>query len=212
MKVLLIVLAFLIISPVPSRAIPVCLDKQDVYRLALADMNRTLIAKWRELAAEDRCADIPAQYVLTLDTYLDADKQFSRVVEMLAFGQRVYALITELPPNVHMVRYDEEWENSPPHIRQWFQSLMRPDFPAHSCCGEADGYEADMFEQDGEDWVAIITGQGPPHVNKPLIAPGTRIKVLNRKMKWDAGNPTGHGIIFLGTDGQVFCYVTPGGA
>ena len=43
------------------------------------------------------------------------------------------------------------------------------------------------------------------------IPVGTRIPVPNFKMKWDAGNPTGHGIIFIGTQGQVFCYVTPGG-
>jgi hypothetical protein len=30
-------------------------------------------------------------------------------------------------------------------------------------------------------------------------------------MKWDAGNPTGHGVIFIGVGGQVYCYVTPGG-
>ena len=31
-------------------------------------------------------------------------------------------------------------------------------------------------------------------------------------MKWDDGNPTGHGILFLqvGTN-QVYCYITPGG-
>jgi hypothetical protein len=31
-------------------------------------------------------------------------------------------------------------------------------------------------------------------------------------MKWDAGNPTGHGVIFLqiGT-ANVYCYVAPGG-
>ena len=30
-----------------------------------------------------------------------------------------------------------------------------------------------------------------------MIANGTRIPVPNRKMKWDKGNPTGHGIIFI---------------
>jgi hypothetical protein len=30
-------------------------------------------------------------------------------------------------------------------------------------------------------------------------------------MKWDEGNPTGHGIIFIGAQRQVYCYVTPGG-
>ncbi len=27
----------------------------------------------------------------------------------------------------------------------------------------------------------------------------------------DDGNPTGHGIIFIGMGGQVYCYVPPGG-
>jgi hypothetical protein len=46
---------------------------------------------------------------------------------------------------------------------------------------------------------------------KGVMAPGTRIPVPNSKMKWDKGNPTGHGIIFIGTKGQVYCYVVPGG-
>lgn len=108
-------------------------------------------------------------------------------------------------------RDDPEWENSPPHIRKWFRELMRPDNEHLTCCGEADGYEADMFEQYGGDYVAVITGQGPPSQYKPYVEPGTRIVVPKEKMKWDAGNPTGHGIIFMGTEQQVFCYVTPGG-
>ena len=40
---------------------------------------------------------------------------------------------------------------------------------------------------------------------------GARIPVPNQKMKWDAGNPTGHGVIFIGPQGQVYCYVTPSG-
>ena len=46
---------------------------------------------------------------------------------------------------------------------------------------------------------------------KGVLSPGTKIPVPNHKMKWDAGNPTGHGIIFIGAQGQVYCYVTPGG-
>jgi hypothetical protein len=30
-------------------------------------------------------------------------------------------------------------------------------------------------------------------------------------MKWDQGNPTAHGIIFIGSQGQIYCYVAPGG-
>jgi len=53
--------------------------------------------------------------------------------------------------------------------------------------------------------VAVITD------GKGMIPAGTRIDVPNRKMKWDRGNPTGHGIIFIGSQGQVYCYVAPGG-
>jgi hypothetical protein len=44
-----------------------------------------------------------------------------------------------------------------------------------------------------------------------IIADGTRIPVPSEKVKWDEGNPTGHGIIFIGSNGQVLCYVWPGG-
>ncbi len=103
-------------------------------------------------------------------------------------------------------RDDGQWGNSPTHIRQWFQSLMQPDNPAMSCCGEADAFEADQFVVEGDHYVAIITD------GKTVYPPGTRIPVPNEKMKWDAGNPTGHGVIFLqiGT-AKVYCYVAPGG-
>ena len=38
-----------------------------------------------------------------------------------------------------------------------------------------------------------------------------KIPVPNNKIKLDEGNPTGHGIIFIGVQGQVYCYVVPGG-
>jgi hypothetical protein len=98
-----------------------------------------------------------------------------------------------------------QWAGQPAAIREWFRSLMQPDDPRMSCCGEADAYEADSFEVEGDHYVAIITN------GKGEIANGTRIAVPNAKMKFDAGNPTGHGIIFLGFAGQVFCYVAPGG-
>ena len=102
-------------------------------------------------------------------------------------------------------RDNGQWSNSPLRVREWFQSLMQPDNPAMSCCGEADAFEADNFEVAGDHYVAIITdGRG-------VLANGTRIDVPNSKMKWDKGNPTGHGIIFIGTKGQVYCYVVPGG-
>jgi hypothetical protein len=98
-----------------------------------------------------------------------------------------------------------QWGDQPAYLREWFQKLMQPDNPHMSCCGEADAFEADSFEVRGDQYVAIITN------GKGVIPNGTRIPVPNQKMKWDEGNPTGHGIIFIGSGGQVFCYVTPGG-
>jgi len=102
-------------------------------------------------------------------------------------------------------RDDGQWVDQPENVRQWFQSLKQPDHPRLSCCGEADAFEADSFEVEGDHYVAVITN------GKGVIASGTRIPVPNQKMKWDAGNPTGHGIIFIGPRGQVYCYVTPSG-
>jgi hypothetical protein len=102
-------------------------------------------------------------------------------------------------------RDNGQWSDRPVLLRQWFQSLMQPDNPNLSCCGEADAFEADTFEIDGDHYVAVITD------GKGVLARGTRIAIPNQKMKWDKGNPTGHGIVFIGTKGEVYCYVTPGG-
>jgi hypothetical protein len=104
-----------------------------------------------------------------------------------------------------LARDNGQWGNQPAALRQWFQNLMQPDNKYLSCCGEADAYEADSFEVKGDQYVAIITD------GKGVIPNGTRVPVPNQKMKWDSGNPTGHGILFIGTEGQVYCYVTPGG-
>src|SRR5712675_1578466 len=103
-----------------------------------------------------------------------------------------------------VARGNGQWGNQPVYLREWFQKLMQPDNPNMSCCGEADAFEADSFEVRGDEYVAIITN------GKGVIPNGTRILVPNQKLKWDEGNPTGHGIIFIGSNGQVFCYVTPG--
>jgi hypothetical protein len=104
-----------------------------------------------------------------------------------------------------LARDNGQWEGADPVVRQWFQSLKQPDHPRLSCCGEADAFEADNFEVEDDHYVAVITD------GKGVIPNGTRIKVPNPKMKFDSGNPTGHGIIFIGNQGQIYCYVTPGG-
>jgi hypothetical protein len=97
------------------------------------------------------------------------------------------------------------WPEADPVINAWYKTLTQPDHPELSCCGEADAFEADNFETEGDHYVAIITN------GKGVIPNGTRIPVPNTKMKSDKGNPTGHGIIFIGVGGEVYCYVTPSG-
>jgi len=105
-----------------------------------------------------------------------------------------------------------QWEAQSPEVRHWFQKLMQPDVPSMSCCGEADAYWTDSFEVDDGRYVAIITDErSDGSFGRPHREVGERIVVPNNKIKWDEGNPTGHGIIFLGTSGQVYCYVPPGG-
>lgn len=103
----------------------------------------------------------------------------------------------------------EAWPLNPngnEHISAWFQGLMQPDNVYMSCCGRADAFEADTFEVDGDHYIAVITDGFGVHPS------GTRIPVPNNKMKWDSGNPTGHGVLFLqaGTK-NVYCFVAPGG-
>lgn len=123
-------------------------------------------------------------------------------------------LALSVSPLVPAGARDNGWDGTPPKVRQWFQNLTQPDNPYLSCCGEADAYEADDFEVNGNQYVAIVTDTRgdvfPNGVTRPHIEPGTRIVVPNNKLKWDAGNPTGHGWVFIG-GGGLYCYVTPAG-
>src|SRR6185369_9190574 len=104
-----------------------------------------------------------------------------------------------------------QWEKQDPKIRKWFNSLMIPDMPQFSCCGSSDAYWSDTYEVKGDQYVAIITDtrdDGP--LGRAHIPSGTRVVVPNHRIKWDQGNPTGHGWIFIGGS-EVFCYLPPGG-
>lgn len=106
-------------------------------------------------------------------------------------------------------------DNSCDAVCEWVRDLKQPDNPNTSCCAEADRYEADDFERDDHGGtVAIITdGKGD-------IPNGTKIPVPDKKYKWDKGNPTGRGQIFMRFDAEglddgtwiVFCFVPGAGA
>lgn len=106
-----------------------------------------------------------------------------------------------------------QWEGADPAIASWYRTLKQPDRTSQSCCGEADAYWADKVEigPNGET-VAIITDDRPDEpLQRPHVPIGTKIVVPAHKLKWDAGNPTGHVVIFLAADLSVYCYVQNGG-
>lgn len=104
----------------------------------------------------------------------------------------------------------------------WISKVRQPQSKS-TCCGEADAYIADEWEQ-GEDggWVAIITREYPAiqmddgeggSVTLPGMPMGTRIPIPSIRMDAEhQGNPTGHGVVFLSrtSDGlwNVLCYFT----
>jgi hypothetical protein len=106
-----------------------------------------------------------------------------------------------------------QWEGLDALTRQWFNGLMQPDNPNLSCCGLADAYWADSYEVKGDQYVAIIadTRDDIKLGRAQHIEAGARVTVPNHKIKRDRSNPTGHGIIFIGIGGDVFCYLPPGG-
>lgn len=103
-----------------------------------------------------------------------------------------------------------QWPDGP--IKQWYQSLMCPDVPTRSCCGEADAYWADEIHvRDGKTYATITDDRDDAPLGRPHVPVGTEVEVPPEKLKWDRQNPTGHGVIFLSTAMYVWCYVQPGG-
>lgn len=111
-----------------------------------------------------------------------------------------------------------------PDESDYFATLMMPDSPGTSCCGEADVYWADdtATGPNGEV-IAIVTDTRSDdrvlpdgrEIHRAHVPPGTRITVPPSKIRrHPVANPTGHTIIFLGGVGEdpatsaaiVYCY------
>lgn len=105
-----------------------------------------------------------------------------------------------------------QWENGDPAVKEWFQTLMQPDAPASSCCGEADAYWCDEIHvKDSKTFCNITDDRADEPLKRMHVPIGTEIEIPNHKLKWDRGNPTGHAIVFLSRSLFVFCFVQFGG-
>jgi hypothetical protein len=101
--------------------------------------------------------------------------------------------------------------------QEWVATVKQPDTRI-SCCGDGDAFVADDFEVGPHgEYYAIVTGDYPqeqsdvPGARRPIIR-GSRILIppnkLNRALE-DGGNPSGHGVVFIGATGEVLCYFGP---
>jgi hypothetical protein len=105
-----------------------------------------------------------------------------------------------------------QWENSDPAVREWYRSLMQPDVPTASCCGEADAYWCDDISvRNGKTYCKITDDRPDGPLGRPHREMGEEFEIPPNKLKWDEGNPTGHAVVFLRVDGEVWCFVQGGG-
>ena len=68
--------------------------------------------------------------------------------------------------------------HDPDHHEQaeWYQSLMQPDIPNASCCGEADAYWADEIHvRDGKTYATITDDRPDEPRHRPHVDVGTQI-------------------------------------
>lgn len=105
-----------------------------------------------------------------------------------------------------------QWEGGDPAVRDWYRSLMQPDVPTLSCCGEADAYWCDDIHVKGDKAYCRITDPRPDGpLGRPHREIGEEYEIPPNKLKFDKGNPTGHSIIFLSASGYTWCFVQNGG-
>lgn len=90
---------------------------------------------------------------------------------------------------------------------EWFESLRVPDYPATSCCGEADQYWADTYVEvdDGLRVLAYRTRADGSLDTRTVVVPLS-------KVDWNRNNPTGKIVVFIGGTGMPYCLVPANGA
>ena len=108
-----------------------------------------------------------------------------------------------------------------PDLSEYYASLMQPDNPSISCCGEADSYHVRSVactpaETLAGCFVAVEVIDTRPDLRKlpggkiirrPHLPVGTRFIVPENKRRLrPSANPDEHDIAFIGTGGHVLCY------
>jgi hypothetical protein len=133
-----------------------------------------------------------------------------RWLALVIFG--VAALILVLSIHFAAALDNGQWEGTDPAVREWHHSLMSPDIPNMPCCGEADAYWCDdYYARDDKAYCRITDTRDDATLMRPHIEVGTEIEIPPTKLKHDAGNPTGHSILFVSRSLFTYCFVQNGG-
>lgn len=103
-------------------------------------------------------------------------------------------------------------DSTHPEQDAWYRDLRMPDNPGFSCCGEADAYWADTTHvRNGRTYAMITDNRDDAALGRHHVPLNTEIEIPDVKLKFDAGNPTGHAVVFLNINNQALCYVQGSG-
>lgn len=105
-------------------------------------------------------------------------------------------------------REGPQWAQNDPETSAWYTRQMQPD-GGISCCGPADAYWADEIEVKNGQLYAIITdARADAPLGRAHVPVGTRVEIPAHKFNDPRKdpNPTIHGIVFMNTSREVFCY------
>lgn len=98
-------------------------------------------------------------------------------------------------------RPGSQWQNVPEQIREWFQSVMQPENPYQSCCGESEAYDVEMAGNgsDGSLIVKIISGPTEDEIGRTIDVPRAKLQTKY--------GPTGRFILFMGIGERIYCLI-----
>lgn len=153
-----------------------------------------------------------ALMLLAIEVAIDRLKPLIGGIWLALVAISLAALILLLGIHFAHARDNGQWDNADPAIAEWYRTLMQPDVPEASCCGEADAYWCDdVHVRNDKTFCRITDDREDAPRGRPHIAIGSEYEIPPNKLKWDRSNPTGHFIIFLSRAGYVFCFVQASG-
>jgi hypothetical protein len=118
--------------------------------------------------------------------------------------------------------YAHAHDPSHEELDQWYANLRQPDQPSVSCCGEGDAYWCDIIHvRGGRTYCTITDDRDDRKLKRNHVPLGREVFIPDFKLTWKDGNPTGHAIVFMTSNGptleggsareNVFCFVQNGG-